>query len=363
MKGLRIVAPVVFGLVLFELCLRVYNPLPSRVKGDRIVLPVRQTYTFTNSSTRKLDPVTTHTTNSLGFRGPEPPADWASRLTILTIGGSTTECTFLSDGRTWTDQLARRVTALRDDSWVNNAGLDGQSTFGHAVLLRQFVGTLHPSLALFLIGTNDVERGGANGYDVALTPATGAGFHRAWVLLADHSELAGLALNAARAIRARRAGFGHSEVDLTTARQRHIDPPEIARVLQEHRDKYLAGYRSRVIALVALTRRSGITPVLITQPALFGDAIDPSTRIDLGAVQVNGRGNGLLEWRLLELYNDVTRQVGAEAGVLVVDLARAMPKDSRYFYDFLHFTNDGAVRVGDIVFSGIEPAITAREVR
>lgn len=363
MKGLRIVAPVIFGLVLFELCLRVYNPLPSRVKSDRIVLPVRQTFTFTNSTSHRLDPVTRHTTNSLGFRGPEPPAHWASHLTLLTIGGSTTECTFLSDGRTWTDQLARRVAVVRGDAWVNNAGLDGQSTFGHAVLLRQLVGALHPSIALFLIGTNDVERGDANGYDVALTPATGAGFHRALVMLADHSEVAGLALNAARAIRARRAGFGHSEVDLTTARQLHIDPPEIARVLQEHRDKYLPGYRSRVAGLVTLSRRSHITPVLITQPALFGEVIDPSTKIDLGTVQVNGRGNGLLEWRLLELYNDVTRQVGADAGVLVVDLARAMPKDSRYFYDFLHFTNDGAVRVGDIVFSGIAPALKRPEVR
>ena len=357
MRGLRIGAQVVFGLALLEICLRVYNPLPSRVRGDRIVLPVRQSYTFTNAGTRKLDPVTHHTTNSLGFRGPEPPADWAKHVTILTIGGSTTECTFLSDGRTWTDQFARRVATVRADAWVNNAGLDGQSTFGHLVLLQQFVGSLHPTLALFLIGTNDVERGGANGYDVALTPQTGGGLHHALVFLADHSEVAGLAMNAARAIRARRAGFGHSEVDLTTVPQLHIDEPEIERVLQEHRDKYLAGYRTRVIEIVQLARRSGITPVLITQPALFGDSVDPSTHVDLGGVQVNGRGNGRLEWRLLELYNDVTRQVGAEAGVQVVDLARAMPKDSRYFYDFLHFTNDGAVRVGDVIFTALAAAI------
>jgi len=34
----------VFGLILAEICLRVYNPLPFRPKGDRIVLPVRQVY-------------------------------------------------------------------------------------------------------------------------------------------------------------------------------------------------------------------------------------------------------------------------------------------------------------------------------
>ena len=341
------------GLLLLEGCLRVYNPLPSRVRGDRIVLPVRQSYTFTNGGTHKLDPVTRHTKNSLGFRGPEPPSRWSEHFTILTIGGSTTECTFLSDGKTWTDRLARRIGEIRGDSWVNNAGLDGQSTFGHLVLMRQFVGTLHPSMVVFLVGANDVERGAANGYDVALTPQTGATVHRAAVFLADHTEIGSLALNAVRAARARHAGFGHSEVDLTTARRISLEPKEIERVLEGHRRAFVPDYRRRLADLMAFTRSYHIEPVLVTQPALFGDIVDPATHVDLRHVQVNGRGNGELEWRLLELYNDVTREVGRDADVPVIDLARLMPKDSRYYYDFLHFTNEGAARVGDIVFEGL----------
>src|SRR2546426_8052686 len=122
-------------LVLLELLLHIYNPLPFRVRGNRIVLPVHQRYTFRNDSATKLDPVTHHTKNALGFRGPDPPRDWASRFTLLTVGGSTTECLFLSDGKTWSDQLARRLAAIRADTWVNNAGLDGQSTFGHLMLV------------------------------------------------------------------------------------------------------------------------------------------------------------------------------------------------------------------------------------
>jgi hypothetical protein len=45
--------------------------------------------------------------------------------------------------------------------------------------------------------------------------------------------------------------------------------------------------------------------------------------------------------------------------VQVIDLAHQLPKDSRYFYDFLHFTNDGALRVGDIVFDGLAARIEA----
>jgi hypothetical protein len=353
MRFARVAVPIAVGLLLLEICLRIYNPLPFRVRGDRILLPSRRSYTFTVAHSKKIDPVVHHTKNSLGFRGPEPPRDWSKRLTILTIGGSTTECLFLSDGHTWTDELARRVAEIRPDAWVNNAGLDGHSTFGHLILMRDFVDDLHPTFALFLIGTNDVERGDPNRTDTELTPRDAGTTHKAVTFLADHLETAAVIENVARAMRARQRGFGHSELDLTTAKELHINPPVIEAAAAEHSAKYLPGYEARVTALVALSRQHGIEPVLITQPALYGNAVDPTTGVNLGEVWVNGRGNGLMEWRLLDLYNDGTRRVAEREHVLLVDLARELPKDSRYFYDFLHYTNEGAVKVGDIVFAGL----------
>lgn len=358
MRLARVAVPLGVALLLLEICLRIYNPLPFRVRGDRILLPVGRSYTFTVVNARQIDPVVHHTKNSLGFRGPEPPRDWTGRLTILTIGGSTTECLFLSDGRTWTDQLARRIAAVRPDAWVNNAGLDGHSTFGHLVLLRDFVAALRPSFALFLIGTNDVERGDANRADAGLTPQGSGAVHAAITFLADHLEIAAVIQNTARALRARNEGFGHSELDLTTAYRIHINAAVIEQAAEEHKAKYLSGYETRVTELVNMSRRNGIEPVLLTQPALYGDTVDAATGAELGTVQVNGRGNGLMEWRLLELYNDVTRQVAAREHVLLIDLARELPKDSRYFYDFLHFTNEGAGRVGDIVFAALAQKLT-----
>jgi hypothetical protein len=148
---------VVSFLHALEIGLRIRNPFPFRVRGDHIALPAHQTYTISHPGAIKLDPVTHVTKNSLGFRGPEPPRDWSQRFTLLTIGGSTTECLFLSDGKTWTDQLGRRASAVRPDVWINNAGFEGHSTFGHLVLLREFVVTLHPTIALFLT-SNDGAR-------------------------------------------------------------------------------------------------------------------------------------------------------------------------------------------------------------
>ena len=371
MRLFKIVAlQIVLGLVLIEIGLRIYNPLPFRVRGNRIVLPVHQRYTFHNQGAVKLDPVTHHTKNSLGFRGPDPPRDFSRRVTLVTIGGSTTECLFLSDGKTWTDALARALARTRADVWVNNAGLDGQSTYGHLILLRDFIVSLRPTLAVFLIGVNDVGLDAVNDYDTSLAPTwlpwrerwnpydtVLAGhrtpWHSGWVFLTNHSELAGMVENFRRMSRAREAGFAHQEIDLTTLPTLASDAG-LAEAAVATLQQPLRGYAERVAAIVELCRANGIEPVFITQPVLVGDVIDPATGVNLATVQVKSGRNGSLSWRMQEMYNDVTRRVASERHVTLVDAAREMPKDSRLFYDFMHLTNEGAARLGDIVAAPIE---------
>jgi len=341
-------------LVLLELLLHIYNPLPFRVRGNRIVLPIHQRYTFRNDDPGKLDPVTHHTKNSLGFRGPDPPKDFARRLTIVTIGGSTTECLFLSDGHTWTDVMARRLQRSFPDIWVNNAGLDGQSTYGHLVLLREHVEALRPRVAVFLIGVNDIGLDAGNTFDASLTPVPSR-LRAAAAFLADHVELAALAQNLVRIARARNAGFGHTfPLDLKTIQRLEHDDAMTAATIRKFSGS-LPAFASRVAAIVDECRRHGIEPVLVTQPALYGDGIDPATGVDLSTVQTSGAANGRLWWKVLERYNDVTRRTAKERGVFLIDVARELPKDSRIFYDFMHFSNDGAVRLGDILAMHLEP--------
>ena len=348
-------AQIGLGLLVLEILLRVYNPLPFRARGSRIVLPVHMRYRIDNEGAAKLDPVTIHTKNSLGFRGPEPPADFAGRLSLLTIGGSTTECFYLSDGRTWTDVMARELAASTPALWVNNAGLDGQSTYGHLVLLQQVVIGLHPKVAVFLVGANDIGLGQSNSYDAAMMPV-GTASARLKAMLVDHVEMLAFSQNLLRLARARRAGFGHFAIDPGTREQLSMTADGVAAILRQY-EPYLPAFRDRLLAIIALSRANGIEPVFVTQPALFGEAVDPFTGVSLSLIKVNGRGNGAEEWRLLEMYNDVTREAASDSHVLLIDLARELPKDSRFFYDFLHFTNEGAARVGAIVAGGLRPRI------
>jgi lysophospholipase L1-like esterase len=349
--ALRVAIQIVLTVVLFEVALQIYQPLPFRVRGDRIVLPVRASYTFYNEGP-KLDRVVHHTKNSLGFRGPEPPRDFSAPRTIVAVGGSTAECLYLSDGKTWTDRLAERLRATFPDVWVNNAGLDGHSTFGHIVLLKQVVVPLRPDLVLFLVGVNDMGLGNLNRFDARLAPSRGR-WTRAVSAVAEHVELVALAQNVVRGRRAQAQGLGHTEMALE--RWPRVTPDDVdteARV-REYAET-LPAYASRLETLVQLSRDAGIVPVFITQPALIGVGTDPATGVDLGSLRVFEGVSGALQWRLLEMTNAVTRRVASDRGVQLIDLARELPKDSRFYYDLWHYSNEGAVRVGDIVGAHLE---------
>ena len=161
-KWLKRAVLLLFGLIvgigIAEGILHLYNPFESRVRGGRIVLPVDRKYEINNEQFEKFDRRIVHTKNSLGFRGEEPPDDRAEYLTILTVGGSTTEDFYLSDGRTWTDNLGLSLRSSFQDIWINNAGLDGHSTAGHLVLMRDYIALMKPDVVIFLIGLNDVGR-------------------------------------------------------------------------------------------------------------------------------------------------------------------------------------------------------------
>ena len=119
-------------------------------------------------------------------------------------------------------------------------------------------------------------------------------------------------------------------------------------------------YRQRLETLVSLARGRRIDPVLITQPVLYGTGVDEVTGLHLDEVDVYSYTNGRTGWRELELYNEVTRQVGKEHGLLVIDLARELPKNSRYYYDWVHYSNAGAEKVAEIIYSQLAPYLAKK---
>jgi lysophospholipase L1-like esterase len=354
---------VVAAILILEVFLRFYNPLQARIKGNQIVLTTNKTYRIKNDLIKGLDPEIIVTRNSLGFRGPEPPANPDNYLTVVTIGGSTTQCFFLSDEQTWTAKLGKNLERSLDLVWINNAGLDGHSTRGHLALLKDFILPLHPKVALFLVGANDVASNSMGEWN-AENVKSGLLFDspKAFIKsLSAYSEVTALLLNGYRSYTAYKAGLIHHQVDLT--QQEYLDIPEEAQknYFQENANEaYLKSYYDRLTEIAELCRRAGIEPVFVTQPLLVGRGKDDLTGLDLARVATAPDIMGKMHWEVVEAYNDVTRRVGKDSNSLVIDLAREMPKSSRYFYDFTHYTPEGAQVIADILDRSLCPTLRAK---
>lgn len=339
-----------------EIALRIHNPIPLRLRGTTLVLPTNRHDVLHNPDSKHLDPVVDVVRNELGFRGPPPPTDFERCLSIVAVGGSTTECLHLTEDKTWPHVLGDLLDHELRNVWVNNAGLDGHSTFGHLHLVRQLLVGLRPDYILVFAGINDIDRDDLSEYDQRMLVE-----HQGptqWLVC--ESELLSTVQALVRARRSKDLGVGHEwELDLATAPRGVDDPKLVADYLREQREVLAPRFGERLRLLVRETRAAGIEPVLMTQPWLFMDATDAATGIPLGSLEFGGWTATTRE-KALDAFNETTRAVARELDVHLVDVARDMPVDSRLYYDWMHYTNAGAKVVAEIVAADLAPFLAKR---
>ncbi len=368
--------------MLVECILRFIQPFGFRVKGNTIILPNSQQRIFTNQPSEKLDPAVIHTQNSLGFRGEDPPQNFSRYISLITVGGSTTESIVLNDSDTWTAILGKKLSNVFQKVWVNNAGIDGHTTFGHLVLIKNYIAKIHPDVVIFLVGINEVGLESKGVYDGQhlgenIVVRSASNVKETLIVMAEQSEIASILLNIYRYLLAKEKGLTHNivsikkndyvelkdtQVDYRVLSLSDVSDIHIQMLLEEHKEKYIEGYRRRLEELLQLTTDGGSIPILVTQPAVYGYAKDDVTGADLSSIIIEGSngvaGEGMIgkeNWEILELYNDVTREVGREHSIFVIDLAREMPKSTRYYYDYIHFEKNGSVKVADILYAHLCP--------
>lgn len=327
--------------ICLEIILRIYYPFATRIRGDRFELSVNTRYTLRNNFNPRLDPLIVHNKNSIGFRGAEPPKNISACLSILTIGGSTTECTWLSEGKTWPDRLNDRLQPLYTNVWVNNAGLDGHSTFGNLNLLHYYIPTLsfRPRIALFLIGANDVNRDDLDGYDPTLN--NGPLFKiKKWTL--RHSETVNFIYDLKNTLHPPDI-FPRKDTLLPSHPLDSLNSQNAIDSVKKIQYPLIPAFKKRLELLIAECSNMHIRPVLMTQP--------------LAVNENSPMGAWKLFWYALQPYNETTRQVARAAGVPCIDLAALMPADTAFYYDMLHYTNAGAEKVSEIIATELIPRI------
>lgn len=341
----------VFTLTALELILRFYYPFTNKVRGREFELATNTTYRLVNDFNPRLDSLILHHRNSLGFRG-EEPSRAKTKLFVLAIGGSTTACTYLSEGQTWCDVLQQQAP---DKLLVNNAGLDGHSSFGHIAMVKYYLPTLpqQPNIILFLCGANDVDRDDLPDYTDSSQASAGKKIKR-W--LKDNSETVRLYTDLKNKwfpndIYSDRRYWNFSEVQPLDLLANYMDS------CLKKQDRLLKNYEQRLQVLSDLCRQKGITPVFINQSLAYPD-LGAKTAVSGDPRQrMNEMDNGGLFYRKLRLYNERTRKISERNGLLYIDLFSNIPADTTYYYDPVHYTPMGADTVGRLIYKGLRPLL------
>ena len=345
---------LIVAFFLMELALNIYNPFGFRLKGNNIIL---ENNTIRHLITNNKEII--HTKNSLGLRGPELVDN--ESVKIISIGGSTTENFYHDDSKTWSQLFNNKFSVKINKSlWVNNAGLDGHSTFGHIKLIVDYIIKIKPDVIIFLIGANDVGLNKENSFDIVydfsfdklLIVGNQRYLARNLVsFLATKSEFFSLLVNLYRYYI--KTEYSHiyrnppdhtMQIDYQNDGERNSIYP-FSDFIKEYnllKDNSLPQYSERIIKIIDLSNKYNFKPIFMTQPTIHGiDAEDNFQKKKISA--------GDKFYLNLELYNNKLRDISKRYQIDLIDLAILMPKNENFYNDKIHLTGEGLEHISDIV--------------
>ncbi|HTX19071.1 MAG TPA: SGNH/GDSL hydrolase family protein [Bacteroidota bacterium] len=291
-------------------------------------------------------PFARNTTDKWGFRGDDPPADWDDYLTIVAIGGSTTQCYYLDDSKTWPYLLQVKLRKAGVKAWVGNAGISGHSSRAHVLFVRDILPRVKPKIAIILCGINDLwyslqEKASKVDY----SPETVGWKNK----LLGYSRLV-------QVLYLWKIILWDHVVVLEKGGNDNFVPRPIGKELILSSDlsetlPSLLPYKQNLHIMIKELRKQNIRPIFLTQPVLF-DTTAP-WKVIVGADFSYGGKKGEIsaatDAELLSCFNNTLASVCREEHAELFDLAGRIPHSDLYFYDTMHFTELGADTVSSLI--------------
>ena len=314
------------------------------------------------------------TINDMGVRGRNRVAE--DRLSILALGGSTTECLYLDDRETWPwllqDLLNAGAGPLK--TWIGNAGRSGHSTRNHVLQARKML-EQYPDVEvlILMIGVNDLVLRLQK--DTEFLPLEQESqryrrklFYRSFAVIPPMVKelpfLRRLALWQNVRMVKKRIMQQHDLANVETATGRtYIERRHeraSAGVIRETLPDLTMGlneYEQNVRAIIDHAGGLDVRVVLLTQPSMWdlelpselskflwlgGVGDPPGAYYSVGAL---AQGMAIYNRRLLELCT--------QTSATCIDVAAELARDTTVFYDDVHFNEGGARQVADLVAKGL----------
>lgn len=298
------------------------------------------------------NPIITYSRDKYGLRGTYTNP---SEIDILTVGGSTTDQRFIRNGETWQDILQKKFNEAGMALFVANAGIDGQSTYGHIKNFEwwfPYVPNLRPKYILFYIGSNDF-------YKKAGLECDGFTDSRQSYTLETRIRQNSALWHMIRTIRGAYVAIvvekiKHRFIDFSKEHWTH-------KALQGNyvfMETRLNEYANRLRILADKTYSIGAKPIFVSQPSRRYQITSEGI---LGHNSVNfydGKPyNGVDFYHMMKKLNNVTKSVADEKKAFFVDLASQTIWDNSDFYDYTHMTPKGTKKVGNLLHDALKTII------
>ncbi|MGB0403677.1 MAG: SGNH/GDSL hydrolase family protein [Salibacteraceae bacterium] len=256
------------------------------------------------------------TTDSNGFIQPSRIHS-SPEISIVFLGGSTTECEFVSE-KVRFPYLTGRLIESKLDKKTNsyNAACSGNNIMHSIDLLLHKVIPINPDIVVLMHAVND--------WNVLVGEKTYWNSHHSKSLIIDPRS---------ESIFKKKNG-SISESD--TAENYNLE-----RIVFE--------YFQAQNLFVDICERYHIQPVLMTQSSRFtneGDEI-----IHKGIRKFNKeRGYSYSDSKLLQdTLNSITRTTAIQRGILLIDLDKEIPKTKEFMYDIVHYHDQGSKAIAAII--------------
>lgn len=291
----------------------------------------------------------TYSRDKYGLRG---SFNAPSEIDILTVGGSTTDQKFITDGKTWQDIIEQRSDSMEKKVILANAGVDGQTTYGHIKNFDwwfKYIPNLQPKYILFYVGLNDLFHNSTNIFDRLLITERERSLRQ---ILRENSALYHLLRTFHGIYLAEvKLKIGHRKIDFSKVKwvnkPLHISYDDLMK-------EYLRSYAQRLEILVLKTLKFESIPIFVTQPCRYyrfiGDELEGAKEI----FYYNDTAiNGVDIYKMLRMLNQITFSICESENISYINLSDLEIWKDDDFYDYSHMTPKGVAKLGKVIFEAL----------
>ncbi|MGD0829283.1 MAG: hypothetical protein ABSA09_14560, partial [Desulfobaccales bacterium] len=120
-------------------------------------------------------------------------------------------------------------------------------------------------------------------------------------------------------------------------------------------------FQMNLQTFINICRARRITPVLMTQFNRIKSDPDDKIRQSMKGFESDSKVSAQEFKEIYDKFNEATVQVGRRNGVLVIDLARLIPREAKYMYDVVHVNTAGSRLAAQIISEQLLPLAKSKK--